>query len=318
MVGGGNRRDEGSLVIKNTNVFAALETLRKKKKKSSDKTGSKSQAKEPEQPRVFWAPAPLTTKSWADVDDEDDDDYYATTAPPQSIWGASESDEAKEKKLPAEESESEEDILDEGDEEEEEEHDQLPEETIQMEPMENKAPEVPSAPKEAERQLSKKEIKKKELAELEALLADFGVSPKVDNTPDESQDVTREMKDGEANGNDGGEKKGNVPTESKVAKKKKKKDKSSKEVKEPQDQLNSTDVTTGPEETAGTEHAEEDASSVDVKERLKRMASAKKKKSNKELDGAARAAATEAAARSARLAAAKKKEKNHYNQQPVR
>lgn len=56
-----------------------------------------------------------------------------------------------------------------------------------MEPVENKAPEVPSAPKEAERQLSKKEIKKKELAELEALLADFGVSPKVDNTPDESQ-----------------------------------------------------------------------------------------------------------------------------------
>lgn len=56
-----------------------------------------------------------------------------------------------------------------------------------MEPMENKAPEVPSAPKEAERQLSKKEIKKKELAELEALLADFGVSPKVDNTPHESQ-----------------------------------------------------------------------------------------------------------------------------------
>lgn len=30
MVGG--RREEGSMVIKNTNVFAALETLRKKKK----------------------------------------------------------------------------------------------------------------------------------------------------------------------------------------------------------------------------------------------------------------------------------------------
>ncbi|KAL4397887.1 hypothetical protein AHAS_Ahas01G0236800 [Arachis hypogaea] len=36
----------------------------------------------------FLAPAPLTSKSWADVDDEDDDDYFAITAPPQSVWGA--------------------------------------------------------------------------------------------------------------------------------------------------------------------------------------------------------------------------------------
>lgn len=34
------------------------------------------------------------------------------------------------------------------------------------------------APKETERQLSKKERRKKELAELEAILADFGVNPK--------------------------------------------------------------------------------------------------------------------------------------------
>ena len=31
---------------------------------------------------------PLTSKSWADVDDEDDDDYYATIAPPESVWVA--------------------------------------------------------------------------------------------------------------------------------------------------------------------------------------------------------------------------------------
>lgn len=100
MVGGGNRRDEGSFKMTNNNVFAALDNFRKKKKSDKDKglrksskSGLKSEAgksKEPEEkPQVYWAPAPLTVKSWADVDDEDDDDYFATTAPPQSVWGGS-------------------------------------------------------------------------------------------------------------------------------------------------------------------------------------------------------------------------------------
>lgn len=114
-----------------------------------------------------------------------------------------------------------------------------------------------------------------------------------------------------------GEKKENVPAESKTSKKKKKKDKASKEVKESQDQPNSSDTNNGPDLATGAENVE-DTSTVDVKERLKKVASTKKKKSSKEMDAAARAAAQEAAARSARLAAAKKKEKNHYNQQPVR
>lgn len=102
--GGGSRRDEGSLVINNTNVFAALESLRKKKKSDKDrvksgKAGSsskllKEQPTKPE-PQVYWAPAPLKVSSWADVDD--DDDYYATTAPPQSIWGSSESQKTTER-----------------------------------------------------------------------------------------------------------------------------------------------------------------------------------------------------------------------------
>lgn len=89
MVGGGSRKDDGSLKISNTNVFAALETLKKKKKSdknSKSKGSSESQAKKPET-QVFWSPTPLTSKSWADVDD--DDDYFATTAPPQPVWGSS-------------------------------------------------------------------------------------------------------------------------------------------------------------------------------------------------------------------------------------
>lgn len=116
---------------------------------------------------------------------------------------------------------------------------------------------------------------------------------------------------------EGVEKKNGGATEPKSAKKKKKKDKASKEVKGSVDQPNREGATIQPEETEGAEQVE-DASMVGMKEKLKRVASAKKKKSGKETDSAARAAATEAAARSARLAAAKKKEKSHYNQQPTR
>ena len=76
MFGGGNRRDEGSMPIQNTNLFAALDT--RKKKKKSDKAGGKSKGssssrKEPE-PQVFWAPTPLKAKAWADIDSDDEDD----------------------------------------------------------------------------------------------------------------------------------------------------------------------------------------------------------------------------------------------------
>ena len=107
-MGGGSRRDEGSLVINNTNVFAALDSLRKKKKSDKDRKSGKgssnskgqAQTKEPE-PQVFWAPAPLNAKSWADVDDEDDDDYYATTAPANAVWGLPDQQQSSSKDEPS-------------------------------------------------------------------------------------------------------------------------------------------------------------------------------------------------------------------------
>lgn len=100
MVGGGSRREEGSMVINSTNVFAALETLRRKKKSDKErksKGSSKAQSAQPKQPdpQVFWAPTPLNAKSWADVDDEDDDDYFATAPLPQSVWGVPEPQQSK-------------------------------------------------------------------------------------------------------------------------------------------------------------------------------------------------------------------------------
>lgn len=112
-------------------------------------------------------------------------------------------------------------------------------------------------------------------------------------------------------------KENNASGESKSAKKKKKKDKLSKESKEQQDQPSGTEVGSGADENVGSEKAV-DGPSVDIKEKIKKVASVKKKKCSKEMDAAAKAAASEAAARSARVAAAKKKEKSHYNQQPLR
>ncbi|KAF8389014.1 hypothetical protein HHK36_025699 [Tetracentron sinense] len=317
MAGGGNRRDDGHSGINSTNVFAALGRKKKSEKdhgSSKSKGSSKNQAKEPE-PQVFWAPAPLNTKSWADVDD-DDDDYYATTAPPPSVWSASEPQQTKESLTPLEESESEEDGLDEGDDDVEEESEHEPEIPEQIEPIVKKPLQASLPPKDTERQLSKKELKKKELAELDAVLAELGYATQETSGQDQSHGVAPEKKAEDLNGDV--EKEENAPGESKNAKKKKKKDKSSKEVKEPLDHLNDPDFNNGPDEAAGTEQAEEDASAIDVKERLKKLASMKKKKSNKEMDGAARVAAVEVAVRSKKLAAAKKKVKNHYNQQPVR
>ena len=90
MVGGGNRRDDGPVRVVNSNVFAALETLKKKKKsdkESSKKASSKhgSSNTEPEPQPVVWAPTTLNDTSWADVED-DDDDFYANTAPLQTSW----------------------------------------------------------------------------------------------------------------------------------------------------------------------------------------------------------------------------------------
>ncbi|KAG1335502.1 hypothetical protein COCNU_03G016210 [Cocos nucifera] len=393
MVGGGSRRDDGPLKIGSNNVFAALETLKKKKRSDKDKNkgSSKNQAKEPE-PQVFWAPTPLTVKSWADVDD--DDDYYATTAPPQSVWGSSDTQQNKEssavveeiyldghpvfnvfigffrvacgnksKKLYAltarqvgngiprsemftgcfayalhgaymlQETESEDDGLDEVDDDAEEEPEHEPEVPVVTEPVIKKPPSAAVPAKDTERQLSKKELKKKEMAELESVLAELGISSKDGKDETNGNNVTfdeiriifldmscmdRCKKPEEQNVD--GEKKENVPapSESKSSKKKKaKKDKSSKEAKEPQEQPNGLETHKSPDEAAA-EPEEEDAAAIDVKGRIKKVASVKKKRSNKEMDAAAKAAAVEAAARSARLAAAKKKEKNHYNQQPVR
>uniref|UniRef100_A0A1D1YSR9 Uncharacterized protein n=1 Tax=Anthurium amnicola TaxID=1678845 RepID=A0A1D1YSR9_9ARAE len=315
MVGGGSRRDDVPLGVSSNNVFAALDSLRKKKKSDSSKSkaSAKNQPKESE-PQVFWAPTPLTAKSWADVDDDDDDDYYATTAPPQPVWGSSEQQTKEGSAVVEEETESDDDGLDEVDDDVEEEPEH--EHEVQLVPVDPaRKAQSTLAPKDPERQLSKKELKKKELAELDAVLAELGISPKDNNDAGQNGKLgVVEEKKSETNGDT--EENPLAPSESKTSKKKKKKDKSS-DVKDLQGKPEFPN-NNGTDKASMEPAKEDDASTVDVKERLKKMASMKKKKSGKEVDVAAKGAAVEAAARSAKLAAAKKKEKSHYNQQPVR
>ncbi|PKU83343.1 GPALPP motifs-containing protein 1 [Dendrobium catenatum] len=323
MVGGGIRRDDAAPGISSKNVFAALETLKKKKKSSvkDRKVPSKSkgllntQEKEPEPSQVFWIPTPLN-KSWADVDD-DDDDYYKT-APVLPGWGVAGQQQEKDVGVPAEEeSESEDDGLDDGDDDIEDEGEQVPEAPPSAELIVNTHSLAPVAPKDSEKQLSKKEQKKKELEELDALLAEFAVSSKDDRgaCQTESNVATREKNPDEQR-KDGDNENIIATEESKTSKKKKgKKEKSSREVKDTPELADDADGSDG---VIIAEAVEETAAGVDMKERLKKVASMKRKKSGKEMDIASKIASTEAAARSAKLAAAKKKEKNHYNQQPVR
>ncbi|XP_039144065.1 LOW QUALITY PROTEIN: uncharacterized protein LOC120281264 [Dioscorea cayenensis subsp. rotundata] len=368
MVGRGSRKDDLPN-LSSTNGFAALESLKKKKKSDNSKSKglSKNQAKEPEKP-VFWAPAPITSKKWADVEDEDDDDYYATTAPLNEGWGLPAQQQTKEDDVLEEgfgidwsslsfdmcddvsvllvflesvccawycvqqcsfqgvnctslnslqETESEDDDIgiDNGDDDVEDEVENEPKAPVPAEPGLKKPLLAASATKETERQLSKKELKKKENEEFHAILNELGISS-IDNNAE--QGVTSKKTDGQNGEN---EKKDNAPaaSESKISKKKKaKKDKSSREAKDSQEQPNGGDTNT-PDEVSGTQPADKDAPAVDVKEKIKKVGSIKKKKSSKEMDPAAKAAAQEVATRNARLAAtSKRKDKNHYNQQPIR
>lgn len=256
------------------------------------------------------------------------------------------------------ETESEDDdiAIDDGDDDVEDEVENEPKAPVPAGPGLKKPLLAASATKETERQLSKKELKKKENEEFHAILNELGISS-IDNNAEQggsfnSDDVpldriffswtsfkmitkfkpavheclpsdvfagvTSKKTDGQNGEN---EKKDNAPaaSESKISKKKKaKKDKSSREAKDSQEQPNGGDTNT-PDEVSGTQPADKDAPAVDVKEKIKKVGSIKKKKSSKEMDPAAKAAAQEVATRNARLAAtSKRKDKNHYNQQPIR
>ncbi|XLR08964.1 hypothetical protein S83_036902, partial [Arachis hypogaea] len=151
----------------------------------------------------------------------------------------------------------------------EDEHENDLEAPIEPETVVKKPREPSLSTKETEEQLSKKELKKKEL---EAVLAELGLQKEPGSQAD-SHGAEKKVED-----RNGELEKENATGESKNAKKKK--DKSSKEQKESQDLPDSVADGKTTTETAGTGRAE-DAPVTDVKERHKKVASVKKKKSRR-------------------------------------
>ncbi|KAL4345872.1 hypothetical protein AHAS_Ahas11G0321800 [Arachis hypogaea] len=232
MVGGGSRREEAP-VINSSNVFAALGSLKKKKKKPEILRRNRLHPRG-EPPRPLPPPLP----------------------PPHN---------SRRKRSSGKESYSEIEGLDDA----EDEHENDLEAPIEPETVVKKPREPSLSTKETEEQLSKKELKKKEL---EAVLAELGLQKEPGSQAD-SHGAEKKVED-----RNGELEKENATGESKNAKKKK--DKSSKEQKESQDLPDSVADGKTTTETAGTGRAE-DAPVTDVKERHKKVASVKKKKSRR-------------------------------------
>eukprot|EP01018_Ginkgo_biloba_P007049 Gb_40661 [translate_table: standard] len=292
----GTKKDNGVVAINTDNIFAALES---RKKKSGKKKESNKDAKKATQ---FWTNAPVTVKSWADC--EDDDDYFASAPPP--VWGKEQSREQVEADKEESDDQEEDDIDEEADEEIEERQENDAESSLDAASGEPLVLQV-NKTREPEKQLSKKEIKKKELAELDKVLAEFGLLTKEANGTNESQEKKTESEAKEVL-----ECKPSRPilAESKTTKKRKAKKEKFKE-----EEVGTT--ANGNEQDQIVDNKlETNAVVADPKAVLKKLVSQQKKKSGKESDTAAKAAAAEAAARAAKQAAAKKKDKMHYNQHP--
>eukprot|EP00271_Cylindrocystis_brebissonii_P021561 TRINITY_DN7785_c0_g1_i1.p1 TRINITY_DN7785_c0_g1~~TRINITY_DN7785_c0_g1_i1.p1 ORF type:complete len:339 (+),score=122.24 TRINITY_DN7785_c0_g1_i1:216-1232(+) len=338
MVGGSGRSDGGSAAISSSNIFAALEGRRKTKKK--DKAAKDASVPETKQePVQFWTAPPVTVASWADCED-DDDDYFATVPPPLTAGVANPADAklADDSHHDAEESEDDDDLGEEGDDNEdgENEHEEEEESNVASRASGGGQGAEPPLERGTERQLSKKELKKKELAELDAVLAELGLGggealPANSRAkPEANGTAALSVPDSEADGK-GPELERGLP-ESKSAKAKKRKLKKEKEKSAGQGEEAADGAV--PEGVGAKEAAKEEAGGgastpaeegaegggapID-KERMKKLLAGKKGKSSGKSDTAVAQAAAEAKARAERLAAAKKKDsKNHYNQQPVR
>lgn len=295
-----------------TNAFAALQKTSKKdkkedKKKKSKKSKADKQAEALEH-AIFSQPS-ISVSNWADCD-TDDDDFHA--APLPSLEGLGHVDNGAEEHHEEEEEEEEEEHHDSDAEAELEEHarwdevddhDHEDEHEDEGEKEEAEAevvvvrPVLPAA--EPEKQMSKKELKKKEMEDLDAVLNELGLAP------------------------------ASASEQEKAEKKKKKKDKK-KQVQEAaenaENQPPATAATISAKEAEKAEEQQEDeieeggadAAEMDpdkIKAQLAKKAAKGKGASRPKSGKISSIAAKEAKARAAK---GKKKDTSSYNQAPTR
>lgn len=295
-----------------SNPFAALEHKKaKKKKEKSEREKRKKDKKDTlELEKAIFDQPQLNVSSWADCDDEDD-------------WAAEPAPSAKQGEMNgahAEEPDSDHEIIDleeefgvelggddahehhEAEKEKEEEEEEDDEDEEAEDKAEDQLPSLPkrrSVPAPVERQLSKKELKKKEMDELDAVLAELGIDSGA--------------KDEDAEG-------------SKTSKKKKKKARAAdgaapkpgdEEASSKNGQSDPTPKAEDPLASQAEEEEEESGLDGDVSiDAVKAKMLLRKKSSKKVSTGAAALAAAEAKARAKKKGS--KKDKSKFNQAPSR
>jgi len=191
------------------NAFAALQKTSKKDKKKEEKKKSKDKKKadkaaEALEQAIFSQPS-ISVSNWADCDTDDDDGFHA--APLPSFEGLIPADTAPDHEEEEEEEEHDSDKeaeleahgrWDEVDEHEEE-HEDEHEEDEGAKDAEEEAQPVSAPPPppvvEPERQLSKKEMKKKEMEDLDAVLNELGLAPSTEESAEAKAEKKRKKKE---------------------------------------------------------------------------------------------------------------------------
>lgn len=291
-----------------SNPFAALEHKKaKKKKEKSEREKRKKDKKDTlELEKAIFDQPQINVSSWADCDDEDD---WAAEPAPQPAAASQETNGAH-----AEEPDSDHEIIDLEEEfgvelggDDHHEHTEDKEhESAEKADVPAPLPKRRSVPAPVERQLSKKELKKKEMEELDAVLAELGID------------------------SGGKEEDGGGGIETKGSKKKKKKEKAKAGEASPP-KINGVDDKEGgeddaPPKTANNENQsapdpapeEEEESGVegDIAIDALKAKMLMKKKSSKKGGSASSLAAAEAKARAKKKGS--KKDKSKFNQAPTR
>lgn len=282
------QRGKNNKPIETANLFGALLDEDKKSKKK------KQQTKEPEAASLQdLKPLNNVSVNWADCADSDDEDMFGQSPFGQSPQPA---DVPGSVETPADDEEDEPDAEEEDD-----------EESISASPQISSIPRKVNEPV-VEKQLSKKELKRLEMEELDKALAELGMdnepSAAAAVDPPAESPVQAEVVDGAA------------PADGKKKRSRggKKKKPSAEESAQSEPSVDSEATTLDPElRTALQDNGSLDSDAV-AKMLAARHGASKKKSSGSSTSTAAK----EAAARKERAKKDKKKNKNNYNQQPTR
>ncbi|GMH41347.1 hypothetical protein BSKO_09257 [Bryopsis sp. KO-2023] len=281
-----------------SNPFAALEHKKaKKKKEKSEREKRKKDKKDTlELEKAIFDQPQINVSSWADCDDEDD-------------WAAEPTPQASENTNGAHvvEADSDHEIIDleeefgvelGGDDHHDNDHVDEKEDETEKVDVPAPLPKRKSVPVPVERQLSKKELKKKEMDELNAVLAELGIDSGGKEEDSESKNSKKKKKKGKA-----GEA---VPSKTNGV------DEKEADVDPPKAAEEEKPPTPDPEEPEEEESGIEGEIAIDA---LKAKM-ALKKKSSKKGGSASSLAAAEAKARAKKKGS--KKDKSKFNQAPTR